>query len=103
MGVPQYTTPTFTLTFTEAGLDLAEAANVYVTFKSGVDALTKTGDALTVAAKSITVHLTQQETARFAVGDVMVQANWVLPSGDRVASEIVKVSCSTNLLAKVMA
>ena len=36
MGVPQFTTPTFTLTFTEQGLDLTtQALNVYVTFESG--------------------------------------------------------------------
>ena len=102
MGVPQYTTPTYTLTFTEQSLDLTEAANVYVTFKSGANVLTKTGEALTVAAKQITVHLTQQETARFAVGDVLVQANWTLPSGDRVASEVVACKCDEQLLTKVV-
>ena len=48
MGVPQYTTPTFTLNFTEQSLDLTQARNVYVTFKSEGTLITKTGEDLTV-------------------------------------------------------
>ena len=65
MGVPQYTTPTFTLTFTEQALDLTQAQNVYVTFKSGETLMTKTGADLTIAEKSIGVYLSQEETAKW--------------------------------------
>lgn len=101
MGVPQYTTPTFTLTFTEEELDLTQASNVYVTFGRGRNKLTKTGEALTVSTKQIEVKLSQQESARFN-GDVEIQANWVLPSGDRVASEVVTVSIDDQLLTEVI-
>ena len=102
MGVPQYTTPSFTLTFTDQELDLTQASGVYVTFKSGGNTLTKTGESLTVAAKQIDVHLTQQETAQFKVGDVEIQANWVMPSGDRAASDIVTCKIDRQLLTAVI-
>lgn len=101
MGVPQFTTPTFTLTFSEQGLDLTQAANVYVTFKSGVNTITKTGESLTVAAKSISVHLAQNETAKFT-DRVLIQANWTMDGGDRAASNVVEYNISTQLLKKVV-
>ena len=101
MGVPQYTTPTFTLTFTEQTLDLTQATHVYVTFGKGRNAITKTGEDLTVSAKEIQVKLSQQETARF-LGDVDVQANWILPSGDRVASEVATCTIDKQLLTVVI-
>ena len=55
MGLARYTTPTFTLTFTEDALDLTQAQNVYVTFRSGDVLMTKTGADLTIAEKSIGV------------------------------------------------
>ena len=102
MGVPQFTTPTFTLTFTEQTLDLTQAANVYVTFKSGMYTLTKTGDALTVQAKSIGVHLTQKETAKFRGGRVKIQANWTTALGGRAASEVVQYDIDEQLLMAVV-
>lgn len=101
MGVPQFTTPTFTLTFSEQGLDLTQAANVYVTFKSGEYTLTKSGDSLTIAEKSISVHLAQNETAKFTDW-VLIQANWTMDGGDRAASNVVKYNISTQLLKKVV-
>ena len=35
MSIAQWTTPTFSLKFTEQALDLTQAENVYVTFKMG--------------------------------------------------------------------
>ena len=102
MGVPKYTTPTFNLTFTEQGLDLTQAANVYVTFQSGEMKLTKSGDDLVIGEKSIGVKLTQRETAGFAVGYVMIQANWTTGTGDRAASEIVNYMITKQLLAEVV-
>lgn len=101
MSVPQYTTPTFTLTFTEQTLDLTQADHVYVTFRSGATKLTKSGDALTVGAKTIGVHLTQSDTARFASGKLEVQANWTI-SGNRFASESAAVEITENLLSEVV-
>lgn len=102
MSVPQYTTPTFTLTFSEQSLDLTQAVNVYVTFKSGEYTLTKSGDSLTVAEKSISVQLSQEETANFQQGGVKIQANWTTALGKRVSSEVVSYKISEQLLMAVI-
>ena len=102
MSVPQYTTPTFTLTFTQQGLDLTAAQNVYVTFRSCGNTITKTGDALTVGEKTIGVHLTQAETARFKPGEIEIQANWTTSGGDRAASNVVRYPIDRQLLTAVI-
>ena len=102
MSVPQYTTPTFMLTFTEENLDLTAANNVYVTFKSRNYTLTKTTESLTIEAKSIGVHLTQQDTSKFVPGYVEIQANWTTLTGDRAASEVVEYPIDEQLLLDVV-
>ena len=102
MGVPQYTTPTFTLTFTQDGLDLTQARNVYVTFRSGDTLMTKTGEDLTVDEKSIGVYLSQEETAKFRVGYVEIQANWTTAPDNRAASNVVRYPISEQLLMAVI-
>ena len=102
MSVPKLTTPTFTLEFPEtASIDLTDADSVYVTFAYGGEILTKTGEALTVAEKSVSVYLTQAETQQFPVGDVEIQVNW-LADGNRFASEIVTYPISENLMNRVI-
>ena len=101
MGVPRYTTPVFTLTFSEEHLDLTEATDVFVTFRQAGKAMTVTGEDLTVEKKTISVSFTQEETAEFCVGDVEIQANWVI-SGKRAASEIVKYQFTDQLLKQVI-
>jgi len=102
MSVPQYTTPTFTLTFTEQSLDLTQAQNVYVTFRSGMNVITKSGGDLTVEQKRISVYLSQNETAKFHVGDLEIQANWTTGNGGRVASEKVHYEITDQLLKRVV-
>lgn len=102
MGVPQYTTPTFTLNFTEQSLDLTQARNVYVTFKSEGTLITKTGEDLTVEQKSISVYPSQEETARFRTGNVKIQANWTTPTGGRAASEVATYIITDQLLKRVV-
>ena len=101
MGVPLYTTPTFTLTFTEKDLDLTQAENVYVTFRSGAVFLTKTGENLTVDEKTISVDLTQEETASFVMGVVEIQANWT-QGNKRIASEVATYDMTKQLLTAVV-
>lgn len=101
MGVPLYTTPTFTLTFTEKDLDLTQAQNVYVTFRSGAVFMTKTGEDLTVGEKTISVDLTQEETARFVMGSVEIQANWT-QGNKRIASEVATYDMTKQLLTAVV-
>lgn len=103
MGVPRYTTPVFTLTFSEQGLDLTQATGVYVTFKQGDKAITKSGNDLDVAEKTISVYFSQEESAEFYVGDVNIQANWVTGDGNRAASEVVKYQFTEQLLRQVIA
>ena len=43
-----YTTPTFTLTFSDNQVDLTQANQVFVTFKGNIEKITKTGNDLTV-------------------------------------------------------
>lgn len=105
MSIPQYTTPTFRLVFTKQGLDLTQAHNVYVTFTSGRTEITKEGDSLEIGEKQIDVYLTQEETAKFMVGDVEIQANWTMQNGgraDRAASKIAKFEISKQLLRRVI-
>ena len=101
VGVPQYTTPTFVLTFTEPSLNLTQAANVYVTFQSGQNKFTKTGDALNVSEKTIGVHLSQRDTAKLNKC-VDIQANWTDALGNRSASDVVNYKITQQLLTEVV-
>jgi len=102
MSVPQYTTPTFTLTFTEEDLDLTQAQQVYVTFRSESNLVTKTGEDLTIDEKEIEVFLDQADTAKFRPGVIEIQANWITGEGGRVASEVVTYEITDQLLKKVI-
>ena len=102
MSVPQYTTPTFTLTFNEDGLDLTEAINVYVTFRSGAITRTKSGSDLEIETQAISVFMSQNDTSKFRTGDVEIQANWTEPNGGRAASEVVNYPISEQLLKRVV-
>ena len=103
MSVPSFTTPTFTFTFTEQGLDLTQARNVYVTFRSSRGyAFTKTGESLTVEAQQVTVTLNQEDTSGFNTGNIEMQVNWTTPDGGRAASEVVTYDISKQLLQRVI-
>lgn len=102
MGVPRYTTPVFTLTFKEKDLDLTQADDVFVTFRQAGKEMTVTGEDLTVGEKTIAVSFSQEESAAFCVGDVEIQANWVI-AGKRAASEIEKYQFTDQLLKQVIA
>ena len=103
MGVPQYTTPTFVLTFNDQTLDLTTATGVYVTFQSsGGGIVTKTGDDITVTATTISIYFEQYETATMGEGTVRIQVNWIDVNGNRCASDIVSVQITEQLLKKVI-
>ena len=101
MGIPQFTTPTFLLTFDDPDVDFTFADNVYVTFQSGRYKITKTGDSLVVDKNTIGVHLTQEETGGLYVGEVSIQANWTA-NGERYASTIITQEISEQLLRSVV-
>lgn len=102
MAVAQYTTPTFLLVLDDDNLDLTQAHNVYVTFKSKAFSLTKAGEDLEIAQKQIGVYLAQAETGRFSVGSVEIQANWTTQAGDRAASDVAVYEIGKQLLQKVV-
>lgn len=102
MAVGTYTTPTFAFTFTEEGLDLTQAYNVYVTYKGKFGKIVKTGEDLTISEKEIDVYLTQSDTGRMTEGEVTVQADWTTAAGGRAQSEKVRFKVVDSLLAEVV-
>lgn len=101
MGVPRGTTPTFTLTFPQdSAVNLTEAVNVYVTFSCNRTTITKTGEDLEVAQKSVSVFLSQTETLAFSDGAVDIQVNWTTLDGKRMASDVVTYTFNRQLLLK---
>lgn len=108
MSIVKGTTPTFTFTFSEAGLDLTDAAHVYVTFSIRNVTVTKSDADLTVTENTVSCSLTQAETLQFitwdTLGDVPVatQVNWTYAGGLRAASEIQTVVFTRQLLNEVV-
>lgn len=102
MGVARATTPTFTLTFTEEGLDLTTASNVYVTFEQKDVNFTKQGADLDIEERTIDVFLSQEETLQFQIGMVDVQVNWTMANGRRASSDVKQVEISKQLLRQVV-
>lgn len=101
MAVVRGTTPTFTLTFPAESVDLTEADEVYVTFTSGANIVTKSGNDLDVSAHEIGVYLSQTDTFKFSVGNVDIQANWMI-NGNRIASEVKPYEITRQLLNEVL-
>lgn len=102
MSVPLGTTPTFVLEFgAQSGVDLTSAVHVYVTMESGLYSLTKSDSELTIAEKSVSVTLTQEESLQM-IGSVSLQVNWTTADGKRLASEVTKCDLSQQLLMVVV-
>ena len=92
----RFTTPTIDLTV--EGHDLS-GAETFVTFRQGprkvtFDGLTATYDG---ADSTVSVSLSQLQTAQFQPGVIDVQVNWV-EGGQRNATEIRQVEVGQNLL-----
>lgn len=96
------TTPTFQLKITDESVDLTEADNVYVTFRTSKGKTTYTGDALEVTAQEVDVYLTQEQTLAFPVGPADVQINWTYDNGKRACTNIARIAISENLLETVL-
>ena len=105
MSIARGTTPTLVLRFpADAGIDLTQAQEVYVSFaaKFGQAVLTKSGNDLDVAETEISVRLSQADSLLFSPGLLRIQANWTKSDGSRAASEIVEIDVSENLLDRVV-
>ena len=101
MAIIQGVTPTFTLTVPDT-VDLTQALNVYATFSQGMNAITKTGEDITVAAHAVDVYLSQEESLSFVKGVVMVEMNWTYADGSRCATKKASVEWDDNLLQEVL-
>lgn len=98
--VSKGTTPTFIFNFNENDVDFTLVNNVYVTFKSNLKTITKSGSDLTIYPHSIAVILEQAETLSFQVDEVEVQVNWTYENRRRGCSYIKDVGVLRNLLMK---
>lgn len=103
MSIVRGTTPTFTLIFPRS-VDLAEARNIYVTFRKNDVKITLTSNdsELTILHGEIRVTLTQKQTLMLGVGMVEIQVNWTFGDGLRAASNIVTYEFTKQLLTEVL-
>lgn len=97
------TTPTFKLMLSDETVDLTQAVNVYATFKSREQTITKTADDITVLANEVDVYMSQVETLGFLSGTVSIQLNWTYVDGRRACSNIISMQIGENLLPEVLA
>lgn len=99
----RWTTPTFTINLRDAGdVDLTEAEHVYFTVSTKTSTITKTGEDLEVAAQSVEVYLSQEESARLPEGTGEIQLNWTYPNGRRAATVVKQIRIDKNLLREVV-
>ena len=100
MGVYKGTTPTVILTFPVNDVDFTLANNIYVTFKSNLKTVTKSGDDISITPNQIIVNLSQRDTLSFQLDEVEVQANWTYDLGQRHCSNIALLEVGRNLLMR---
>ena len=97
----QYTTPTNT--HIVKGIDLT-GCDVWVSYEQGkVEVDIKASDiSFDGEDTTLSVTLTQEQTASFRVGKVTHQVNWVYPDGSRDATNQKIITVEPNLLNKVV-
>lgn len=98
----QATTPTFILTLPEE-IDMSSISNMYFSLEQGATKLLKTGSALSINGRTISVYLTQDDTVKFNRGHALLQLNWTYGDGSRACSTIVTINVDPNLLREVVA
>lgn len=101
------TTPTFTFTIRNNDVDLTEANNVYVSLVQGNKEIVKTGEDLEIAARTVSVWLTQTESMSLAEGsNAEVQINWTyIDMNDttrRAATKVKAIPINKQLLRRVV-
>lgn len=100
------TTPTITFKLPET-VDLTFASNLYVTFatKQQKKLFEKTESELDIAAHTVGVFLTQEETKELTGDIVKVQLNWTYIEGGitkRACSNIVDIAVRENLKKEII-
>lgn len=102
------TTPTFTFTIKDDTVDLTEAQNVYVTIRQGSKEITKTGEDIEVAARTVNIFLEQEESIGLAETSAEVQINWTYldpTDGEtvrRAATKVKTIQIAKQLLKRVI-
>ena len=103
------TTPTFVFTIQSQTLDLTQANHVYVTIAQGAKLIEKSGNDLEVAAKTVSVWLTQEESFKLNDGTAAeVQINWTYidpldnETVRRAATKVKSIQISKQLLKRVI-
>lgn len=97
------TTPTYTLTFEDIDLTLADSVAVTIADGTRNVLLELSGDDLAVTATTITFSLTQAQTLSLPKGNLLLQVNWIYNGGEaRACSEIATIDFSLNLKNEVM-
>lgn len=84
------------------GVDFAEVAEIVCTISQGGAVLEKTEDQLTVTGSTITVELSQADTAVFTPGTAEIQFNFLFTSGERKPSNIGTLKIGRNLHMELM-
>lgn len=94
------TTPTHTF---RVPIDLTSAAVLKVYYKQGYQVLVeKEKPDLVVTPSTITVQLTQEETLRFADGQIKMQIRARMPNGKAVKSKVKTTSADELLKNEVI-
>ena len=99
----QYTTPAEALVV--EGIDLT-GCDVWVSFQQGARELDVKNPTVaydgTKGNTTVTVELTQSQTAQFRAGKVAVQVNWITQEGARDATAQAELEWAANLLERVV-
>lgn len=97
----QATTPTIICRLPE-GVDLSLAENIYFTLQQPNMLIRKTGEAVVVDGREVSVYLAQRDTVRIAVGTAKVQLNWTYSDGSRGATREKEINIEPNSLLEVL-
>ncbi len=98
------TTPDITFRFPEGKVDFTEADSILVTIKDSRENLLLELTP-TFTENTLTIYLTQEQTLALPTGNVVLQANWTYPEGNKMkrgCSQICPISIVPNLHNEVM-
>lgn len=84
------------------GVDFTEVTEIVCTISQGSVTLEKTTEQLTVSGSTITVELSQEDTAVFTPGTAEIQFNFLFASGERKPSNIGSLKVLRNLHMEFM-
>lgn len=101
----QGTTPA--IVYTISGVDLS-AMKAFVSFRSGRDVLTKSGDKVNISYDStadkttVICALTQEETLAFQRGNVETQIRFISANGEAYATNTAKINAKEVIYKEII-